>query len=515
VRQWLAPAHLALTVVIIVWNIVLAGRIAQLRQASKPFALITGMAGLLMLPAFIVAVASTTLITGRAISSIDWVWPATVLLFATQAVYAVAARLVNPLWGYPIAFYNVVIAVAAVTRFFSAHGFDVPHPLLVLMAAQLDALALATTEAAIASPFFLHVPFIAPAFPALRRLTAGLRLGVASLALLWFGIIVAEVPRANAALASYAAHQDDRLTERRDRFGVGIKLFPDLRRQPSSAAVRSDLELANALTADVISVTLVPGASMLAIDSVARVLDLLRRDTLRLVVTIGYQGTLLPEIGRGKLDPELRLQTMRRALVRLRPDIVVPAEDPYGLGARVLGRLPLEEWQAFYTRAHALAREVRPRTRVALAAAAFDASDSTLYAWAAAPGTPVDIVGFSFYPNRLGARYMDAGFRAADRWMAAHPPAKPHWVLGTGGYPLAHGEASQASAVLSTLAWATGHPAIRGVVIQEASDYGQAMGLRAPNGRYRQASTVVRRAVNGLRETADRPLAPTPVPPTR
>ena len=61
------PVHLALTLVIIIWNVVLAGRIAQLRQASRPFATITGLAGLLLVPAYIVAIATTTLITGRAI----------------------------------------------------------------------------------------------------------------------------------------------------------------------------------------------------------------------------------------------------------------------------------------------------------------------------------------------------------------------------------------------------------------------------------------------------------------
>lgn len=513
-REWLAPAHLVLTLVIIVWNIVLAGRIAQLRQASTPFALVTGLAGLLVLPAFIVALATTTVITGRAISSVDWIWPLVVVLFAAQAVYAVSRRLVNPLWGYPIAFYDVLLAIAAVTRYASAHGFDPAYPFLVVMAAQIDALALATTEAAIASPFFLHVPFIAPAFPALTRLTAGFRLGVAALALLWFGLIVAELPRANQALGSYAAHEEDRLTERRDRFGVGIKLFPDIRKQPSGASVRSDVELATATTADVIHLVLVPGAEAVAIDSAARAIDLLMRDSARLVVTIGYSGKLLPEVGKQTLDVDARLRTLRQALTRLRPDIVIPAQDPYGIGARVLGPLPLATWQDYYARAHAVVREVRPRTRVAIAASTYDARDSTLYAWAASAGTPVDIVGFSFYPNRLGARLMEAGFRAADRWMAAHPSTKPHWVLGTGGFPLAHGERAQAYAVSAALAWATARPQLRGVLVMEANDYGQAMGLRAPNGRYRLGAGVVRRALNGLRETADKPPAPTPVTPT-
>lgn len=502
--QWLAPAHLVLTLVVIVWNVVLAGRIAQLRQATRPFATVTGLAGLLLIPAFIVALATTTVITGRAIASIDWVWPATIVLFTIQSVYAIACRLVNPVWGYPIAFYNVVLALAAVSRFFAAHGVDLPHPFLVLMAAEIDALALVTTDAAITSPFFLHVPFVSPAFKSLGRSTAGLRLVMAAMALAWFGIIVAEIPRADQALASYASHAEDRLTERPDGFGVGVKVLPDVFDAPSAASVRTDIELADAVDVDVVNVTIVPGATALAIDSVARSLELLKRDSIRLVATIGYRGKLLPELGRAPLELDVRLQTLRRVLVRLRPEIVVPAQDPYGIGARVFGRLPLQVWQDYYTRAAAVVKEVRPRTRVAMAASRYDTQDSTLYAWAAAPGSPVDIVGFSFYPNRLGARNIDANFRAADRWMRAHPPRKPHWVLGAGGYPLAHGEQSQDRAVWAALAWATARPHVRGIVIMEGNDYGQAMGLRAPNGRFRDAATTVRRSVNGLRELVPR-----------
>ena len=34
---WLAPAHLALAIIILTWDMVLAGRIAQLRQAPRAF----------------------------------------------------------------------------------------------------------------------------------------------------------------------------------------------------------------------------------------------------------------------------------------------------------------------------------------------------------------------------------------------------------------------------------------------------------------------------------------------
>jgi hypothetical protein len=508
VKEWLAPAHLALTLVIIVWNVALAGRIAQLRQATKPFASVTGLAGLLIIPAFIVAVATTTVITGRGIAAIDWVWPATVVLLSIQAVYAVSRRLVNPLWGYPIAFYNTVLAIAAVTRFFSAHGFVVARPLLIIMAAQVDSLALTTTEAAIVSPFFLHVPLMSPAFPALNRWTAGFRFVMATLGLAWFGLIVAEIPRADVALDSYDSHAADRLTERPNGFALGLKIFPDIARPPSASSVRADLETADWTAVNAVNVVFVPGASMVSIDSVVHALDQLPRDSMVVIATIGYGGKLLPELGRAPLDVELRLTTIRRVLRQLRPDIIVPAQDPYGIGARIQGRLPVATWQDYYTRSAAVVKEVRPRTRVGFAASAFDTRDSTLYAWASASGSPIDVVGFSFYPTRLGARALDAGFRAADRWLRANPPAKPLWVFGAGGYPLAHGESSQDRAIWGALAWATAHMEVRGLVVTEANDYGQSMGIRAPTDRFRTAAGSVRKALRALRETFVMPTPP-------
>jgi hypothetical protein len=500
-KQWLAPAHLVMTLAIIIWNVVLAGRIAQVRHATRPFAAVTALAGLMLLPAFIVAIATTTLITGRGIAAIDWVWPATIVLFTVQSVYAIARRLVNPLVGYPIAFYNALLAIATVSRFMAAHGVDLPRPLLVIMAAQVDALALVTTDAAIVSPFFLHVPLVSPAFPAISRLTAGFRIAAGTIALAWLGIIMAEIPRADQALDSYDSHADDRLTERPTGFAVGLKIFPDIERPPSTAAVRADIETLAWTRVNALNVVFVPGASALAIDSVARTIDRLPRDSMVIIATIGYGGKLLPELGRVPLDPELRLRTIDRVMRQVRPDIILPAQDPYGLGARILGRLPVERWQDYHVRASALVKRLRPRTRVGLSASAFDARDSTLYAWAAAPGSPIDVLGFSFYPTRLGARSMDAGLRAVDRWLRVHPPEKPHWVFGAGGYPLAHGEVSQERAVWAALSWATAHLPVRGLVVTEANDYGQSMGVRAPTGRYRDAAASLRRAVGSLRET--------------
>src|SRR5215210_7771294 len=115
-RPLLAPAHLALTIIILTWDIVLAGRIAQNRQSPRVFQAIAGLAALLVLPGLLLTLATSTIITGRAVVAMGWIGPAVLVLFAAQAMYALVRRMVNPVWGIPIAAYNVLIAVIGIIR---------------------------------------------------------------------------------------------------------------------------------------------------------------------------------------------------------------------------------------------------------------------------------------------------------------------------------------------------------------------------------------------------------------
>src|SRR3954469_23700374 len=127
-KNLLAPAHLALTAIILIWDIVLAGRIAQHSQAPKVFQTMAGVAALLVLPGLLLTLATSTMITGRAVVTMDWIWPAVLVLFALQAVYASVRRLVNPFWGIPIMTYDLVIAAVGVVRYMVAHGHPLREP---------------------------------------------------------------------------------------------------------------------------------------------------------------------------------------------------------------------------------------------------------------------------------------------------------------------------------------------------------------------------------------------------
>ena len=231
-RTLLAPAHLALTIIILVWDIALAGRIAQNRQAPRVFQAICALSALLILPGLLLTLATSTIITGRAVATMDWVWPAVLVLFAIQAVYALAKRLVNFAWGIPIAAYDVLIAVVGLVHYSVAHGGSPAHPLVALLAARSLAMVFAGgSSGVLMNPIYLNVPMVSPAFPALRPLTATFRLLMSLLAVMWVVFIIAlGFPRAVVQLRNYAAHKNDQLRERpnadftgRDSFTVKLE----------------------------------------------------------------------------------------------------------------------------------------------------------------------------------------------------------------------------------------------------------------------------------------------------
>jgi hypothetical protein len=504
-RAFLAPAHLALTMIIVIWDVVLAGRIAQNNRAPRVFQAVSGLAALLLVPGVLIALATSTVVTGRAVVTMDWVWPAVLVLFAIQAVYAFVRRLVNPVWGIPIAVYDVLIAILGVIRYLVAHGHTSAEPFVSLLAAQSLAMVFAGgTSGVLASPFYMNVPMVSPAFPALRNLTASFRLFMSVVAVMWLVFIIAlGMPRAVVQLRNYHAHGRDQLRERPDAdFLIGLKILPDIDAPPPPAAIRSDSGLMDVVDVDAVAVVVTPGASRLAIDSLARVLDPARRDSTILIVAIGYRDNLFPEVRKSPFNSAQRLTTLRQVVARLQPDILLPAEDPYGSGERAVGTLSLAEWKAYLTEASRVAKSIDKNIRVGVSASSYRTADSALYAWAVAPRSPIDVVGFSLFPSPYIGGGLQSDTRTADRWMRATPSTKEHWVFATGGFPLAYGERSQEEAIWQVLAWATDHPGIKGAVIYEAGDYGQTRGLRAPNGRFRPATRIVTRAIQQLRESA-------------
>jgi hypothetical protein len=165
-----------------------------------------------------------------------------------------------------------------------------------------------------------------------------------------------------------------------------------------------------------------------------------------------------------------------------------------------MGRVPLAWWEEYLRQAAINAHRVSNQVRVGVAASSFVGADSTLYAWASASTSPIDVVGFSFYPSYDGGASLSARLHVADRWM--RNSTKSQWVFSSGAFPVAHGETSQARALWGTLAWATSHESVKGLIVESAGDYDALTGLRAPGGRLRPALATLERAVAAMAETA-------------
>jgi hypothetical protein len=503
VREILPYAFFAASLLVLLWNVFLAGQIAQLRRAPRFFRGVTALAGLLIAPAVLVAVTAASILNGRAIHVIAWVWQLTLAIFALQAVYAVTKRLVTPFISVPIAAYDILLAASAFVRYEAYSGRDPSTAALAIAAAHSGALGFMLGRAALFSPFAVQLPLLAPAYPARWRISATVRGTFAVMAFAFTIVFVAQFPSAVIAVRSYNSYAQDRLQERpRGDFTIGLRVFPALDDAPPPLALRSDMALVDSVGVGAISVVIDPaGARLAALDSLAHTFEDERRDSVLLIVAVGYDRGAREAF---RVSPtahmRARLAAVDRIVRRLRPDIILPARDPYTDGMRAMGRVPLGWWEDFLRQAAVNAHRVSNRVRVGVAASAFVGADSALYAWASRPDTPIDVVGFSFYPSYDGGASLGARLHVADRWMRRS--AKNHWVFSSGAYPVIHGETSQARALWGTLAWATSHDVVKGLIVESAGDYDAVTGLRAPGGRLRPALATLERAVAAMAETA-------------
>ena len=501
-HRLLGAIYLALSVAMIAWDILMAGRIAKLRRIPRGFQAITGFAGLLLVPALVVAYTAESLLYGRAIILVSWLWPFTALLFVVQAIYALGRKLVTPLFGLPLLVYNIIIATVAVTKFIIMRGHSPTEFGLALNAAQASMLGTFFGTPALWNPIYIQVPIFAPSLPARWGFTRLARVALAGAAIAMTALVVVELPGAYAGIRSYAVHEHDQLQEHPEGdFRIGLKIFPDLRSGPPPLAIRYDLALADTLDVDAISVVIDPEAARgVALDSLARSIEQARADSTLLIVALGYPKKGEEEFKQSRETYTVaRLKDIDRIARRLKPDYLIPAVDPLEEGTRILGEESPLYWIDYFTRASRVAHYIYPRIKVSVPISSYGTRDSTLYAWAARPGSPIDAVGFSLFAGFDGATSLDTHLRVAQRWMRQYPKPKEHWVFAAGGYPLVHGEENQKQTIWGVLAWATAEVSIKGLVVYEGGDYNSVRGLRAAGGRLRPVTDAILLAEKGLR----------------
>ncbi|HEY7895103.1 MAG TPA: hypothetical protein VIC24_09410 [Gemmatimonadaceae bacterium] len=499
----LATAHLVLCALVLIWNLWVAGRAARVQGLPQALAFLSALGGLLLLPALVVLLVSTSLLTGAALFSVAWIWPATVALVTAQAAYSLGRRRASVPVGVAIVSYDFLLTLIAFAHWLDFVGAAPGTPLLTLLAADRSAIAISAQSMALVMPWFLYLPIFAPVTPGRPNGRMLVRGTMALLAAAWTVLIVLQVPSAARAVHSYDRYARERLQEHPDSdFVVGVKVFPTLSDPPTPVSLTSDLGLADSIGAGALTMYFTPkGASAATLDSVEHVMDDVR-GTRRVIAALDLSDERPVPVAERESYLRARVADVERIARRLHPDFVVPVIDPNGAAARAIGAIPVTTWEAYLRAASAVAHgdstADSTEVRVLAHVGGFGAADSALYAWSASSASPVDAVSVSLYPWLSGAVTLDARMRTVDEWARAARSSKPVWVLEAGGFPLAHGEDSQARAFWGVLAWATSRTAIKGLIAYQASDYRVPMGLRTSAGRLRPAAAVLRRAASEL-----------------
>jgi hypothetical protein len=492
--ELLPVVHLAISAVFLVWNILLAGRITRQRALPPLLSWLTALGGLLIAPALIVLVASTSLVTGRSVSTIGWIWPVTATLIAGQAFYATAARMVTPLIGIPIVLYNLVAAATSLAGYLVAEGDLTRGPLLTLLAASASAISITAGSASAVSPLHVSIPLLSPAHPSRWRIVAGWRVVIGAVAAAWVVLVAVELRRGSAALTGYQRFENAELRPRPDEaFAVGLEILPTLSGPPLAFALRNDLELVGNGELDAVLVTIASGgASTLALDSLRRALEPYRRDSLLLIAGLAPSDAPREEAMSSRRDSAY-LEVVDRIARRLRPDYLVALEEPRGVDTRPRGAMAPGRRQWQIRAMTAAVKRVDRRIKVGISVIP-GLRDSALYAWAASSDSPLDAVGFTLVASAGGGPRLDARIRTADAWMQRAGTAKEHWLFRAGGAPSIHGDAAQELAMAGLLSWSMGRAGMRGAIVTHAGDYGSMRGLRAASGRLRPATSTLFRA---------------------
>ncbi len=502
----LAPLVLGVAMAVLAWDIALASWIAARREAPRVFTQLTALCGLLVAPALLVAVATGTETGARTISGISWLMPVIACAFVLQVLYALLTRLVSVVVALPILLYDLVLAVIAIGDYLAAQHGVAPLPLQAAVSARDVIVGMTAGRAALVSPLAMLVPMIAPAYRARWRLSGVVRALLVLAATALATLLVIEWPRGIAAVRSYDdAYAEPMQARPSGDFAIGLRLFPVLDGAPPARAVEADRRLVEQLAPDVVLIVIdEDGWRGGALDSLSRVLDPLRDDSVQIAVAL--------RVGRGVVAPDdaARQAAIERVLQRLRPDVMFPGlVDPL---PAMLGTAPhsADWWRALLLRSAATVKRVRPRTLMGWSASRLDATDSTVYAWASTPSSPVMLIGAVSFPSFSGLPSVDARLRAFERWHARAAAtgggAQPHWLVTVGGLPHAHGDAAQLAAIRHALAWGSRRAWIGAAIIGEPADYDGWVGLRAANGRLRSSVPALSLDARQMRDV--RPLPP-------
>ena len=108
------------------WDVGLAGRLARVAEAPRGWATLTAATGLLLIPAALIRVVGSSLLDGRTLAALGWLWPLVLTMVATQAVLTLARGLGARTVVAPIVVYDAIIAASAWIEYAAGNGIALP-----------------------------------------------------------------------------------------------------------------------------------------------------------------------------------------------------------------------------------------------------------------------------------------------------------------------------------------------------------------------------------------------------
>lgn len=470
------------------WNVALGGRIAQHRDLSPPLRWLSGFVALLLLPGAAVSWFATAPTAGAALHDIAWLWPLVALLAMLQALVALREGAASRVVSLPFALWNTLICWVLTVRWLAWLGVALPGWMLIPGGATVTLTALLLGPASAALPSLPLMPLLAPAYPPRARWSVPIR------SLLGVGVSIGVVLVATEGVTGTQPWMErlesgQRVTERDpSRFSVGLTVLPPLAGPPPAAAIRRDIALADSLGVRLIHVRLLPGISGAALDSISHVLEPWRRDSItRIVVSLDQWNSPLSRTPKRRWRPA-EVEAVTR---RVRPHILVA-------DARSL----LED-AARAAATPSVVRRVRPATLVLAGITRVEDLSAPALEGLTRGEAAVNGFWLTLRPDPSGAHGLDRRLAPVDGWLSTSASVEL-WVHAVPGLPLVEGELTQASGVHLLLAWASARPRVRAVVLDGAGDHLEVVGLRASNGRLRQATLTLARDLRTLIETPSR-----------
>ncbi|MHB1462236.1 MAG: glycoside hydrolase family protein [Armatimonadota bacterium] len=172
---------------------------------------------------------------------------------------------------------------------------------------------------------------------------------------------------------------------------------------------------------------------------------------------------------------------------RYEPEYLVPFIEPYGAFVAVTGRtLPASEWMALLRASAAAVHSGSPMVRCAVYLGQAE-NDRLLYRQLCMTGSPVDVVGFSFYAVYQTREETTPRLRSVARWIRDYGRGRENWVFEYGQSPVTMGgERSQRNYVEYVMRWAADQPNMRGACVFSLDDEAEKLGLMTAQGRKRE-----------------------------